>query len=90
MAETQPQLHPALLRLSAMISQNFNSAKFHRLFSAPRKDHRGVHLIADARPFGRAVVTPGGARSVMQSATRSITTAHKTLWFAFTMPLAMW
>jgi hypothetical protein len=28
-AETQPQLHPALLRLSAMISQDFIESHFH-------------------------------------------------------------
>ena len=47
-ANTQPQLHPALLRLSAT-----NEPPMPVYEVRPRKDKRGVDLISDVLPFGR-------------------------------------
>jgi len=41
-AETQPQLHPALLRLSAMISQYFKEARILPCLFSPRQRENDI------------------------------------------------
>jgi len=72
MAETQPQLQPVFLRLSAMISK-------HAYEIRPRNDHRGVNLISDALPFGRLWYGELNAVSNAMWGTQSFAVAHLML-----------
>jgi hypothetical protein len=56
-----------------------------RVYEAcPRKDKRGVNLISDVLPFGRAVVWRG-KRNQQCSMLRKSTAAHMMLSFACSM-----
>jgi len=52
----------------------------------PCKDNRALIW----SPMGCRSVGCGTTRRTMQSATRCTAAVHMMLWFAFTMPLAMW